>query len=380
MRFAHFSDSHLGFRQYGIYERELDFYRAFERAVAGIARERPDFVLHSGDLFDSPKPPPRALWVAQRAFSKLRERGIPVYAITGNHDMLFRRGAMPPQVLYKSLGVNLLTEDEPFVVHKGVFIGGVPYHSKNYVSALRESLGVLSKKAGKYGKAVIMLHQGIDRYLPKGYEIELNEIPKNFTYYAMGHIHSRIKERFGKGMLLYPGSTELWSASEYDDYRRNGKGFTLVDIGGDEPAVQNVNIQLEREIMHENITALRLDRQIAQLADRLSRLAKRPLLYLDVKEAGFGRSSLHDVLTGKLAGLVLSLRVSYVMDKDKAEKVTLARSFGMPQVQEILQDVIHDKNKAKLAGMLFESLAAGNDEQAAKEAENFYKNTKGEKA
>ena len=33
MRFAHLSDSHLGYRQYGIDEREQDFYDVFEKAL-----------------------------------------------------------------------------------------------------------------------------------------------------------------------------------------------------------------------------------------------------------------------------------------------------------------------------------------------------------
>ena len=36
MRFAHLSDTHLGYRQYGLIDREKDFYDAFERIVDKI--------------------------------------------------------------------------------------------------------------------------------------------------------------------------------------------------------------------------------------------------------------------------------------------------------------------------------------------------------
>ena len=53
MRFAHLSDSHLGYRQFGILEREQDFYDVFARNIDKIIEMDVDFVIHSGDLFDN---------------------------------------------------------------------------------------------------------------------------------------------------------------------------------------------------------------------------------------------------------------------------------------------------------------------------------------
>lgn len=50
MKFAHLSDTHLGYRQYGLIEREDDFYNVFNEIVDKIIDERVDFVIHSGDL------------------------------------------------------------------------------------------------------------------------------------------------------------------------------------------------------------------------------------------------------------------------------------------------------------------------------------------
>jgi exonuclease SbcD len=373
MRFAHFSDTHLGFRQYGIYERELDFYRAFERTVAKIIAERPDFVLHSGDLFDTPKPPPRALWIAQRCFAKLSEHGIPVYAITGNHDLLMRRGAMPPQVLYRDLNVRLLTEEEPFVVHKDVFIGGVPYRSRHYSDALREALGMLSGKAKKYGRSILMMHQGTDRHLPRGFEIGMKDIPKNFSYYAMGHVHARIVQDFGRGKFVYPGSTELWNVSELDDYGRKGKGFTLVDMHGDVPSVQNITVPLEREILRERIDTRRLESSVSKIRTKVSKMTKKPLLYLDIRDDSFERSALHDALSSRLSQHVLSIRTSFTEAGDKGEKGTISRSLDLPQIDEIIREMLKDPNHAALASVIFRHLSEGNDEKAAEEADRFYR-------
>ncbi len=372
MRFAHFSDTHLGFRQYGIFEREMDFYRAFEKTVSAILKERPDFVLHTGDLFDVPKPPPRALWVAQRCFSKLREKGIPVYAITGNHDMLMRRGAMPPQVLYRDFNVRLLTEEDPFVVHDGVFIAGVPYMSRSHSASLSEAMRIASEKAAGHPKSVLMLHQGTDRHLRQAYEIEMKDIPGTFSYYAMGHVHARIVHDFGKGKFAYPGSTELWSANEYADYKKNGKGFYMVDLGGDVPDVQPVTVELEREIMRERLGASGIREKVDAMKASLSRLPVKPMLYLDVVDSGLERSSLRELLDSKLSGHLVSLRLSYVQGPGEDGKLQGLRPFDLPQVHEIIGEIVKDKGKAGLASALLRSLSEGDTERAQKEAEEYF--------
>ncbi len=376
MKFAHFSDTHLGFRQYGIYERETDFYRAFENAVRKIIEERPDFVLHTGDLFDVPKPPPRALWVAQRCFTKLREKGIPVYAITGNHDMLFRRGSLPPQVLFRDMGVRLLTEEDPFVMHNDFFIGGVPYYPKHQDSMLKEQLKIVSQKAGKK-KSILMMHQGTDRHLKNGYEISMDDIPKNFSYYAMGHIHARITESFGLGKLVYPGSADLWSANEIDDYKRRGKGFTLVDMHGDEPSVQNIDIPLEREILKEKTDSGSLEKFAEELLGRLGQLSRKPMLYLDVKEGTLEKSAVHDILQEKLSGAVLTLRMNYSAESVKGLKVE--RSFSPNQIDEIIDEILGKNEKSRLASALFRMLSEGNAEAAIEESEKFLSRLGGNK-
>ena len=92
MRFAHLADSHLGYRQYGLIDRETDFYRVFESTVDKIIESDVDFVIHSGDLFENPRPTPRAILEFQNSFLRLKEENIPVYAIAGNHDSVLRKG------------------------------------------------------------------------------------------------------------------------------------------------------------------------------------------------------------------------------------------------------------------------------------------------
>ncbi|MCE7944718.1 MAG: exonuclease sbcCD subunit D, partial [Chlorobi bacterium CHB1] len=93
MRFFHFADTHLGFSDLskvdphtGVNRREQDFYDAWWRAIDAILTHRPDFVLHAGDLFQSPRPNNRAIAIALAGLKQLNEANIPFVVVAGNHS------------------------------------------------------------------------------------------------------------------------------------------------------------------------------------------------------------------------------------------------------------------------------------------------------
>ena len=152
MRFAHLSDSHLGYRQFGILEREQDFYDVFARNIDKIIEMDVDFVIHSGDLFDNNRPSTEALLAFQKALLRLKEAKIPIYAIAGNHDSILRKDALPPQVLFKDIGLNLISPDNPLYNEGAVLICGIPYMPSSQGRALKERYDQLSRIADKYLK------------------------------------------------------------------------------------------------------------------------------------------------------------------------------------------------------------------------------------
>ncbi|WP_294460031.1 DNA repair exonuclease, partial [uncultured Ruminobacter sp.] len=198
MRFAHLSDSHLGARQFGLLEREEDFYEVFARTIDKIIEKDVDFIIHSGDLFDTARPHTKALLAFQKALLRLNEEKIPIYAIAGNHDSILRKGALPPLVLFKDLGLKLISPDNPAYNEGPVLICGTPYTTGTQSRALKDKYDQLSKLADKYLKSILVSHQGIDKWMhEEKHEIELSQMPQNFDYYAMGHIHNYIEEDFG---------------------------------------------------------------------------------------------------------------------------------------------------------------------------------------
>ena len=83
-RFAHLSDIHLGStRDPTLREMEIN---AFEKAMNKCIDKEVDFIIISGDFFDTPIPD---LEVVNRTLIKLKEineKGIPIYIIYGSHE------------------------------------------------------------------------------------------------------------------------------------------------------------------------------------------------------------------------------------------------------------------------------------------------------
>ncbi len=83
-KFAHLADCHLGgWRQEEL--QKLNF-QSFQKAIEIILQQNLDFVLISGDLFDSAYPPIEILKESFAEFRKLHDAKIPVYLIAGSHD------------------------------------------------------------------------------------------------------------------------------------------------------------------------------------------------------------------------------------------------------------------------------------------------------
>lgn len=313
MKFAHLADTHLGYRQFGLIEREKDFYEVFGKVINKIIEEKVDFVIHSGDLFETAKPSPMALLEFQKGLLKLKGAGIPMYAIAGNHDFVMRKGSIPPQVIFKKMGLKVISPINTNYLHDDIFIAGLPFYPASQSNVLKSKLVELSKKAANYEKSVLVLHQGIDQYIPFQFELEKGDIPDNFSYYAFGHIHKYIVEDFGKGKLVYPGSGEIWKTDEIADYMENGKGFVIVDMDGPKPQVKRVKIDIPREFIKRSLDYNNLEKGIAGIKETIKDFDKKPILNLEIKNVDSDTGIVYELIKEELGELSLMIRPTFKM-------------------------------------------------------------------
>ena len=90
MKLLHTSDWHLGARL-GRHDRQPDHVVALQGLLEVAESERPDLILHTGDLFDASRPPYPSLGLGITALQKLSALA-PTVVLCGNHDSpaLFR--------------------------------------------------------------------------------------------------------------------------------------------------------------------------------------------------------------------------------------------------------------------------------------------------
>ena len=373
MKFAHLADTHLGYRQFGLVEREKDFYEVFEKVIDKIIEEKVDFVIHSGDLFESARPSPIALLTFQKGLLKLKGAGIPMYAIAGNHDIVMRNDSIPPQVIFKKLGLKVISPINTTYMHGDIFIAGLPFYPSSQVKNLKSKLADLSKKAANHEKSILVLHQGIDKYFKMNYELEIGDLPDNFNYYAMGHIHNYINDNFGKGKLVYPGSGEIWKVNELKDYREHGKGFVLVDMEGQKPLVKRVKVDIPREFIKRSLDYKELERGIAGIKETIKDFDKKPILDLEIHNVESDIKRVYELINEGLGDLSLMIRPTFNMLDEDIDVVLSEDKEGVGP-KEIIGDQLKEYGDdiVSLANDLYDFLSRDKHDESRELVDQFF--------
>ena len=223
IKFIHFSDSHLGFSDLELIDdegkniREEDVYNSFSQAVDIILAEKPDFVIHTGDLFHRQRPTNRTLITAHDQISRIAGSGIPFYMIAGNHD--YPKTVLTPAIheLYK-LGENITIANEErlkIVENENWTLHLLP-HINSEAGFIEEVRRISVIRNGKPN--ILATHLSIGSYLMEefGERIFPSEyigMLKDFDYVALGHWHKfqRLKEY---GNTYYSGATERTSETQ----------------------------------------------------------------------------------------------------------------------------------------------------------------------
>lgn len=383
LRIAHFADTHLGYRQYGLSERENDFYERFDEIIDHMIDNDVDCVIHSGDLFESPKPPIKALLTAQQGFMRLVSHNIPVYVIAGNHDKMQKSNTEIPQRLFENELFHIVEMGKTYTINDDVFIGGLQYISPNYQEQISNFANKIKQEAENYKYKIIVLHGGLEKFYEYSNEFELDTIPDNFDYYAMGHIHERYISEFKGGILCYPGSTELRTKKELGDYDNNGKGYTIVTIDDEKEDldVQHVDLPLKRKYLKKEIKYPQLEEKLLELNDEIKDLEVKPILDLTVEEGDFEKSDVLDKIDEIIGDKTLSIRCICNPTLDDGTTTIELDSLTPEKALEerIIPDYGKDEDIIHLTTSLYHELSIPNEEEAFNIAEDYFEKKYGGK-
>ncbi len=252
MRLLHLSDLHIGKR---VCETDLteDQRRILEQIVAVSDRVRPDAVLIAGDLYDRGVPPGDAVGLLDDFLTAFASRGVPVLAISGNHDSPERldfgsrimsrngitiagtfRGHMETVVLRDAFGpVNFYLL--PFLRPASV---GPYFPQKAETTEQAVRMVMDSQPVDPTARNVLVAHQfvvnGSRGPTVSGSEIILSvggsdnvdaSVFSAFDYVALGHLHGA--QSIGRPEVRYCGSPLKYSFAEV----RENKSATVVELG-----------------------------------------------------------------------------------------------------------------------------------------------------
>ncbi len=279
MIIGHLSDTHLGAYAGEDEEREQDYYEAFREAIEIFAKERVEFVIHSGDILHSFKPYGTAMRALAEGVKMLNEKGIRFIYTLGDHDIP-KVPSTPHPCILDILGLaNYVGRGRPIVV-RDIIVVGLYKHKRiekeNLCKKLKDIAEGIKQIDGK--RKVLVLHQGITELHRSAGEISKYDIPTDFDYYAMGHFHMPCEFRHGNGLGSYPGTTHWvdWNDPEFSS-------VNLVDLSADEPKINRVRLESVRPRIERRVRLEELGALVQMLASPTHKRHKRPCLLITVE-------------------------------------------------------------------------------------------------
>ncbi|MFY9143116.1 metallophosphoesterase family protein [Sulfuricurvum sp.] len=238
MRILHFSDTHLGFNDLevvndsGINQREADFYDAFSQVIDAIVAEKPDYVIHTGDLFHRPHPSNRAISFCLTQLKRLSVACIPTIIIAGNHSTPRTRSASPILAALRTLDhIHPVFEE----AYEKVAFDDITFHCIPHINDEEGNLAAIEEceaSVDENKRNIMMLHCSVgaqfmmEEYGERVYPRAKEPLFEKMDYVALGHWHG-----FGSvgkhPNVYYAGSTERTSSAD----ARNDKGYALITLG-----------------------------------------------------------------------------------------------------------------------------------------------------
>ena len=251
MKFLHISDVHLGCTRYQLPESPRDFFDAWIDVLQRYAiDERVDFVIMCGDFFHKRNVPPETMNYAFAGLNLLKEAGIPVVTIEGNHDQ--KHNDSEYSWLRSLANWNLLYLLEPsneegrIVYHpwddgRGGYIDigrarifGSHWYGASANWAIPMLTTAIKENRREEAFHILMLHTDVEGHqthpIPALSIAALSELKSVTEYVGLGHTHMHYEI---DNWAFNPGSIEVTNISEY----RETRGVFLVEVDDDNKVI-----------------------------------------------------------------------------------------------------------------------------------------------
>jgi DNA repair exonuclease SbcCD nuclease subunit len=280
-KFAHLGDCHIGaWRDPKLKELNL---AAFIQALDKCVEEKVNFIIITGDLFDSTIPDLALVQKAVDRIREVREKGIGVYLSYGSHDFapnavsiidilnstgLFRK-VVETELAGDKIKLKFIRDKETNAKLVGLS-GRRLGLEKNYYQMLD-----LKTLEAEKGFKIFVFHNAITEIrsaasYPEG--VPMSSFPKGFDYYAGGHVHDSSKvviENYGivafPGCLVGSKQTDLESTAQ-----GKNRGFFIVSCSEKVDDVKFVEVKVKDVIFREFDVAGKTSNQVGNILNKFT--------------------------------------------------------------------------------------------------------------
>lgn len=247
MKLMHLSDLHIGKRvnEFSMIE---DQKYILAQILTILEQEQADGVILAGDIYDKPVPPVEAVQVFDGFLTRLADRKIPVFAISGNHDsaerisfgahLMSSRGVYLSRVYDGRVEKISLTDSYgevciyllPFLKPAAVRHVFEEAEIGSYQDAVRLAVSGLEVDPEK--RNLLVAHQFVtgasrcesEETIVGGLDQVDASVFEDFDYVALGHLHS--PQHVERETIRYCGTPLKYSFSESEQE----KSVTLVEL------------------------------------------------------------------------------------------------------------------------------------------------------
>lgn len=270
MRILHTADWHIGkiVNEFSMLE-DQEYY--LNQLVDKVKELNIDVLIMAGDLYDRAIPPKEAVTLANKIITRLiKEAGIPVLAIAGNHDSN-ERLEYAAELLETS---NLFIEGMVKKITRKVTINGVNFYLlpfsdhitvrqlleqddiKDLEDATKAQIELMKANMNLEETNILIAHGYIVNQTKESVEDSDSERPlsigtaefvdaslfEDFDYVALGHLHKAQKVKWEK--IRYSGSPLKYSKSEVPHKKKSW----VVEIEKDKLEVEPIEIEPLRDM------------------------------------------------------------------------------------------------------------------------------------
>ena len=246
MKFLHIADVHLGCTRYNLPESPRDFFDAWIDVLRRFAiGEKVDFVIMCGDFFHKRTVPPETMNYAVEGLTELRDAGIPIITIEGNHDQHHTDSEFSWLRSLSKWGLLTLLEptsqdrkmtyepwDDAAKMGGYIDIGRARIFGSDWYGAsgnwaipvLTEAIKI-NRRDGAFH--ILMLHTDVEGHqvhpIPALSLDALKELKSAVEYVGLGHTHKHYEI---DNWAFNPGSIEVTNISEF----RESRGAFIVEV------------------------------------------------------------------------------------------------------------------------------------------------------